>query len=128
MVPSSSTIPRTSSAPTAAARCNGETIAVTFNVASTSTNIEASVIAMINTVVRMEARIRFMDFRSGKVCRRSSLTQTRPIVGHQYRVHRICWIVLDAGRLPGNQALEADLAFEASNILRGVIGDPGNSV
>jgi hypothetical protein len=51
----------------AAARGTGETMAVTFSVVSTNTNIAANVMAMIKAVVTMEARIRFMEtFASAK--------------------------------------------------------------
>jgi hypothetical protein len=42
-------------------RCNGDWIAVTFSVAATNANMAPRVSAMIKTVVRMEAKICFME-------------------------------------------------------------------
>ena len=51
-----------------------------------------------------------------------------PVVGHDDGIGRVGGVVLDAGGLAGDEAFEFDLAFEAGDILRGVIGDAGNRV
>ena len=76
-VPRRRTIPRTISAPMAPARSNGESSEVTYSVARTRTNIAPSVIATINTVVIIEARIVFMgrqqEDNSSRASRQSSV-------------------------------------------------------
>ena len=56
------------------------------------------------------------------------LAKAGPIVGDKNRVAGICRIVLDAGRLAGDETFEANLSFKARDILRGLIGDAGNRV
>ena len=41
----------------------------------------------------------------------SRLAQARPVVGYKNGIHGVRGIVLDAGGLPRNQAIEANLAF-----------------
>ena len=65
-VPRRSTTPRIISAAMARALCNGDLIEVTRNVASTSVNMAASVIARINTVVTMDASTVFIVRGEGK--------------------------------------------------------------
>ena len=48
--------------------------------------------------------------------------QARPIVSHKDRVNGICRIVLDAGRLAGDQPLKTHLALQPGNVLAGLIG------
>src|SRR6516162_10746255 len=57
-----------------------------------------------------------------------SSAQAGPVVGHEDGVDGIGRIVFDAGRKAGNEAVEAHLAFEARDVLRGVIGHAGNGV
>src|SRR6516164_6840526 len=57
-----------------------------------------------------------------------SSAQAGPVVGHKDGVDGIGRIVFDAGRKAGNEAVEAHLAFEARDVLRGVIGHAGNGV
>src|ERR1700760_782506 len=56
------------------------------------------------------------------------LAEAGPVVSDNDRIGRIGGVVLDAGGLTGDEAFEFDLAFEAGDILRGVIGDTGNCV
>jgi hypothetical protein len=79
----------------------------------------------------LEARIAQANGKQNGGRRRSSKrssAQPRPIVGNQNGVAGICRVRLDAGWLAGNEALEANLAFEAGNVLRGVIGNTGDGV
>src|SRR6266566_2208969 len=57
-----------------------------------------------------------------------SSAQAGPVVGHQNGVDGIGRIVFYAGRVAGNEAVEAHLAFQARDVLRGVIGHAGNRV
>ena len=59
---------------------------------------------------------------------RMSLAQTGPIVGDENGIDWVRRIVFDAGGLAGNQTFEAHLAFQAGDVLRGVIGDAGDGV
>src|SRR6266568_6917850 len=154
-VPSSSTTPRSSSAPMAAARWSGDSSAVTYSVAWTRINIAPRVIATIRTVVKTEARIIFMRRDSGRpeAAWRSiaqperkqnaeggelaedqiahalpGSAQTRPIVGDEDGIAGIRGVVLDARGLAGDKTLQANLAFEAGDVLRRVIGNAGNQV
>src|SRR5438309_10151485 len=65
-VPRSSTTPRSSCAPMAAARCRGDSSEVTYSVAQTSTNIAPRVNATMRTVVTTEARIIFIELKLGR--------------------------------------------------------------
>src|ERR1700675_4230971 len=56
------------------------------------------------------------------------LAKAGPIVGDENGVAGIGRIVFDAGGLAGDEAFEANLAFETGDVLRGVIGDAGNRV
>ncbi len=59
---------------------------------------------------------------------RSRLAETGPIVGDDDGVGGVRGIVLDAGWLAGDEAFEFDLAFEAGDVLRGVIGHAGDCI
>src|SRR5882672_7080536 len=63
---------------------------------------------------------------SAKAARNSA--QARPVIGDDDGIAGIGGVVLDAGGLAGNEPFEADLPFEAGDVLRGVIGNPGNRV
>src|SRR5579859_4105899 len=54
--------------------------------------------------------------------------QARPIVRHEDRIDRIRRIVLDARGLASDKPLEAHLAFEAGNVLAGLIRHSGNRI
>ena len=54
--------------------------------------------------------------------------QAGPVVGYQDRIGWIGRIILDAGGLAGCELIEADLAFQTSNVLRGVVSDTGNRI
>jgi hypothetical protein len=54
--------------------------------------------------------------------------QAGPVVRNQDGVAGISGIVFDAGGLPRDEPLQPDLALQASDILRGLIGDPGNQI
>ena len=56
------------------------------------------------------------------------LAEAGPVVGDDDGVGGVGRIVLDASGLAGDEAFEFDLAFEAGDVLRGVIGDAGNCV
>ena len=56
------------------------------------------------------------------------LSQTGPIVSNEDGIAGIGRIVLDTGGLAGNELVKADLAFEAGDVLRRVVGDSGNRV
>src|ERR1700687_1086813 len=104
--------------------------------------------ATISIVVKIEAKIIFMgagirgpnalqeriaqaDGKQNGGSLRSSKrnsAQPRPVVGDQNGVAGICRVVFDAGRLAGNQALETNLALQAGDVLRGVIGNAGDGV
>src|SRR6184192_2508332 len=57
-----------------------------------------------------------------------SSAQAGPVVGHEDGVDGIGRIVFYAGGQAGNEAVEAHLALEAGDVLRGVIGHAGNRV
>src|SRR5260370_31054580 len=60
--------------------------------------------------------------------RHSISAQTGPVVGHEDRIRGIGGVVLDAGWLAGDEPIETHLAFQAGDVLRGLIGDAGNGV
>ena len=118
-------------------------MAVTFNVAATRINMAARVIAMIRIVVRMEARISFMETREARPAATKNSASMRkgggsprdglqrnPDQSSATRIESagIRRIVLDAGGLAGNQTLEAYLPFQAGDVLCGVIRHAGNRV
>src|SRR5271165_4796547 len=112
------------------------------------------VIATMSAVVKIEARIFFMRASLRRPTVTSSATgagrritqpkrnqngevrlpanpdsaQARPIVGNDDGVAGVGGIVFDAGRLPGNQALETDLPFQAGDVLGSMVRHAGNGV
>src|SRR5580704_19575370 len=65
---------------------------------------------------------------AGGLAGASCLAEAGPVVGDDDRVGGIGWVVLDAGGLAGDETLEFDLAFEAGDVLGGVIGHAGDCV
>src|SRR5712691_476318 len=54
--------------------------------------------------------------------------QAGPVVGHEDGIARIGRVVLDAGGLASDEAFQPNLAFQAGDVLRGVIGNAGNQI
>src|SRR5258708_6187614 len=119
-------------------------------------NMAARVIATMRMVVKAEARIIFMgpgwrlfDAAEERIAQSDknqnvhsanrvkngdsaqtvrSSPQAGPIVGDKDGVAGIGRIVFDAGGLAGREAVKTNLAFQAGNILRSLIGDSGKRV
>jgi hypothetical protein len=136
-VPSSKTTPSRSSAAIAPIRGSGDSIEVTYSVACTRINMALSVMATIISVVRIDRKTRLIVEKEkcpirgpGNEPREAvgSLPQPGPVVSDQDGIARVGWVVLHAGLLAADQALEFHLAFQAGNVLCGVIGHSGNGI
>ena len=120
-VPNSRITPSRSSAAIAQARPNGDSMEVTYSVACTRISMALSVMATIINVVRIDRKTRFIAagksarsaaFVTGRAKAVASLPQPGPVVSDQDGIARIGRVVLHAGLLSADQALEFHLTFQ----------------
>src|ERR1039458_4665555 len=138
MHPTRSAVPITMSEATARMRSGKLSIETAAIVPCTKAIMVASVSAAAPSTAITPARIfpitmlipslSFQKSRGWNGSSRQSLTNAGPIVGHQYGIAGIGRIIFHAGRLACRQAFQAKALFEAGEVLRGFVGDPGNGI
>ncbi len=68
------------------------------------------------------------EIARGREAKVAGLPQARPIISDQNRIAGIRGIVFHARWIASHEALKAHLAFEASDVLRGLIRDSGDRI